>query len=71
MEKNKITREQFDKELWNMTTENRDALWLAFQAWSDKMFDGDDYSCECSMCGKPMKPSKTGRCSTCETVWNG
>lgn len=31
----------------------------------------EDYSYECSMCGKDMSRSTTGRCSSCEQEWNG
>lgn len=29
-----------------------------------------DYSCECSMCGKPMPYRFCGMCPSCEMVWN-
>jgi len=57
-----------DKNRWEKWQCNRCGMPLtANNAWDNEEMD---YSFECSMCGKDMPPSVTGRCSSCEQVWN-
>ena len=65
-----INREEFDKALCDLPEEERDKLWKILNVHKRKRFVMDEYGSECSMCGKPMNYSKTGRCSNCEQIWN-
>ncbi len=54
---------------WEEWTCNR--CGMPFTANGDQIEYIEEYSFECSMCGKDMPASKTGRCASCEQVWNG
>lgn len=66
----KIGRAEFDKHFWNLSQETRNLLWEAYEARHEENEAIDEYSYQCSMCGKDMTYSKTGRCPHCEQVWN-
>lgn len=71
MDNKRVSRTEFDKILKNSTKETRDRLWSAYVSVENWVNRYDDYGAECTMCGKPMRHTKTGRCSSCEQVWNG
>jgi len=54
------TEECFD------TDNSKETTW----DWNNYTDEIPYYSSECSMCGKDMPYSSTGRCSYCEMVWN-
>lgn len=66
----KVTRAEFDSQFADLEEYVRDLLWAIFNQPSQTSADIVDYSCECSMCGKPMPYRHCGMCTHCEMVWN-
>ena len=68
----KMTREEFDKSVPELTDELKDTMWRLINAWPETgtSLDIVDWSFECSMCGKPMPYRFCGMCTHCEMVWN-
>lgn len=69
----KITREEFDKLVPELTDQLKDEMWTLLQERhpTGTSLDIVDYSSECSMCGKDMPYRFCGMCPHCEMVWNG
>lgn len=64
------TKKQFFDLVQELTDEQKEWLWNVCPKDSYESVDLYDYASDCSMCGKPMKHSDTGRCSSCDQVWN-
>jgi len=68
--KGTMTRKEFDEMTPELTPEHRDMLWKMISEPTNTSWDIQDYSSECSMCGKPMSYRFCGMCTHCEMVWN-
>jgi len=68
--KGNLTRDEFDKLTPELTNEMRDQLWKTLNNPTNTSLDIQDYSAECTMCGKPMPYRFCGMCVSCEMIYN-
>lgn len=68
--KSKMTREEFERLFFDLPADTKSLLWDIFMGVPSTSLQINDYSAECSMCGKDMAYRECGMCPHCEMVWN-
>jgi len=68
--KGNLTRKEFDELTPELTPEMRDSLWSMISEHPNTSLEMQDWSAECSMCGKPMPYRFCGMCVSCEMIYN-